>query len=83
MDLEGNVGYEAGVNAAKNSRRTRHQPFYNRSEREKKIASSMGNKQGAAAAINNLERDDLGVVVSNKAQGTAKICIQTQAACYH
>ena len=46
----------SGCECGQKSRRihapsTRHQPFYNRSEREKKIPSSMGNKQGAVAAI--------------------------------
>ena len=88
MDLEVNVaGYEAGVNAAKNPEGyvllLPGTTLFITALNEKKKFRDMGNKQGAVAAINNLERDDLGMVVSNTAQGTAKVCIQTQAACYH
>lgn len=42
---------------------------------EKKKFRDMGNKQGAVAAITTLEQEDLGIVVLNKAQGTAKVCM--------
>lgn len=41
---------------------------------ERKKFRDMGNKQGAVDAINALERDGLGIVITNKAQGTSKVC---------
>lgn len=41
---------------------------------ERKKFRDMGNKQGAVDAINALERAGLGIVITNKAQGTSKVC---------
>ena len=83
-DLE-DVGYElAGVNAAKNP-----EGYMLLLPGTNLFITALNEKKNSEiwaiskAAINNLERNDLGVVVTNKAQGTAKVCIQTQAACYH
>ena len=41
---------------------------------EHKKFRDMGNKQGAVETINDLEKDGLGLVLSNMTQGTAKVC---------
>lgn len=40
---------------------------------EKKKFRDMGNKQGAVDTITSLEQDGLGIVISTKTQGTAKV----------
>lgn len=41
---------------------------------ERKKFRDMGNKQGAVETITALEKDGLGLVLSNRTQGTAKVC---------
>ena len=40
---------------------------------EKRKFRDMGNKQGAVDTITSLEQDGLGIVISTKTQGTAKV----------
>lgn len=41
---------------------------------ERKKFRDMGNKQGAVETITTLEKDGLGLVITNRTQGTAKVC---------
>ena len=41
---------------------------------ERKKFRDMGNKQGVVETITALEKDGLGFVLSNRTQGTAKVC---------
>lgn len=41
---------------------------------EHKKFRDMGNKQGAVETITALEKDGLGLIISNRTQGTAKVC---------
>ena len=48
---------------------------------ERKKFRDMGNKQGAVETINALEKDGLGLVFSNRTQGTAKVCYHPLYCC--
>lgn len=41
---------------------------------ERKKFRDMGNKQGAVETITALEKDGLGLIISSRTQGTAKVC---------